>query len=127
MLEKIIENKSIHYWTNNNKIKETILFLHPAFANHMCFEHQFKYFNEEYNIIALDLVGHGKSTGSTSIIETSTAIKKILDLENIEKVNLVGVSIGAILIQDFANKYPDLVASLCCIGGYDINNFDYSI
>lgn len=32
--------------------------------------------------------------------------------------------IGAILIQDFANKFPDKVASLCCIGGYDINNFD---
>ncbi|WP_346938438.1 alpha/beta hydrolase [uncultured Clostridium sp.] len=32
-----------------------------------------------------------------------------------------------ILLQDFANKYPSKVASLCCIGGYDINNFDTSL
>lgn len=47
--------------------------------------------------------------------------------ENIEKVHLVGISIGAILIQDFANKYPDMVSSLACFGAYDINNFDISM
>lgn len=31
---------------------------------------------------------------------------------------------GAVFIQDFANKYPDKVLSLACFGGYDINNFD---
>lgn len=36
----------------------------------------------------------------------------------------VGVSLGAVLVQDFANKYPEKTASLTCIGGYDINNFD---
>lgn len=47
--------------------------------------------------------------------------------EGLHKLHMVGVSIGAILIQDFANKYPENVASLCCIGGYDINNFDASM
>ena len=31
--------------------------------------------------------------------------------------------IDAVLVQDFANKYPEMVSSLTCIGGYDINNF----
>ena len=33
-------------------------------------------------------------------------------------------SLGAVLAQDFANRYPEAVNSLACFGGYDINNFD---
>ncbi|SDX80998.1 Pimeloyl-ACP methyl ester carboxylesterase [Eubacterium barkeri] len=47
--------------------------------------------------------------------------------EGIYKAHLVGVSIGAVLVQDFANKYPDMVISLSCFGGYDINNFDSTL
>ncbi|NLW15838.1 MAG: alpha/beta hydrolase, partial [Erysipelothrix sp.] len=61
------------------------------------------------------------------IEKTATYIKDILIEENIEKVHLVGISIGAILIQDFANKYHDMVSSLACFGAYDINNFDISM
>ena len=31
---------------------------------------------------------------------------------------------GAVLAQDFANRYPEAVNSLAGFGGYDINNFD---
>ena len=31
------------------------------------------------------------------------------------------------LIQDFANKYSQMVSSISCFGGYDINNFDISM
>lgn len=51
-------------------------------------------------------------------------ISDILKTENIEKIHVVGVSLGAVLAQDFANHYPNLVSSLACFGGYDINNFD---
>ena len=50
-----------------------------------------------------------------------------METEKIEKINLVGVSIGAVLVQDFANKYPRKVSSLTCIGGYNTNNFDKSL
>ena len=127
MKEKLLDNSPIHYWVNDNKSNETIMFIHPAFANHTCFDLQFEHFKDNYKVIAMDLLGHGKSVGKGSIVDTSEFIKEIMLKENINKINLVGVSIGAVLIQDFANKYPDKVASLCCIGGYDINNFDSSI
>lgn len=78
-------------------------------------------------MITLDLIGHGKSQDikkNDSINKTAEYILKILEVEKIDKVHLIGVSIGALLIQDFANKYPQKVASLCSVGGYDINNFD---
>jgi pimeloyl-ACP methyl ester carboxylesterase len=54
----------------------------------------------------------------------SVWISEILKIEKIEKVHIVGISLGAVLAQDFANQYPEAVQSLSCFGGYDINNFD---
>ena len=54
----------------------------------------------------------------------SSWINKILKTEKIEKIHIVGISLGAVLAQDFANQYPEAVQSLACFGGYDINNFD---
>ena len=51
----------------------------------------------------------------------------ILKAENIQKVHIVGVSLGAVLAQDFANHFPESVSSLACFGGYDINHFDMKL
>lgn len=127
MKEKVLNNTPIHYWINENKCDSSIIFIHPAFADHSCFDEQLEYFKYNYRVITLDLIGHGNSIGKCSINDTSNCIKKIMEIEKINKINLVGISIGAILVQDFANKFPDMVSSLCCIGGYDINNFDISL
>ncbi len=126
MIEKTLENTPIHYYINEAKTNKAIIFVHPAFADHTCFDDQLDYFGD-YRVITIDLIGHGKSLGKGSIEKTSDYIKQIMGAEKIAKINLVGISIGAVLVQDFANKYPDLVASLTCIGGYDINNFDKNL
>ena len=41
----------------------------------------------------------------------------IMKEEKIGKIHMVGVSLGAVLAQDFANHYPDMVKSLACFGG----------
>ena len=126
MTEKKLENTPIHYWTNDIKVGSAIIFIHPAFANHTCFDKQIDYFRN-YKVITIDLIGHGKSIGKGSIEDTALYINQIMETEKIDKINLVGVSIGAVLVQDFANKYPSKVSSLTCIGGYDNNNFDKSL
>ena len=123
MTEKKLENTSIYYWTNDTEVGSAIIFIHPAFANHTCFDAQLDY----YRVITIDLIGHGKSIGKGTIEDTAIYINQIMETEKIEKINLVGVSIGAVLVQDFANKYPRKVSSLTCIGGYNTNNFDKSL
>ncbi len=126
MTEKTLKNTSVHYWINDTKADSAIIFLHPAFADHTCFDSQLDYL-DSYRVITMDLIGHGKSLGKGTIEETAEYIKQILTSEKIYKINLVGVSLGAVLVQDFANKYPNMVSSLTCIGGYDINNFDENL
>lgn len=121
------ENSPVVYYVDRCNSPEWVLFIHAAFVDHNMFKTQFEYFSGKYNILAIDIIGHGQSTKtrrSDSIDKMSLWISKILNAEKIEKIHIVGVSLGAVLAQDFAAEYPDKVQSLACFGGYDINNFD---
>ena len=122
-----LANSPITYFVSRTKQAEWILFIHAAFVNHNMFKAQFEYFENKYNILAIDIIGHGQSTDTQkgdTIDKMSKWIFDILKTENIDKVHIVGVSLGAVLAQDFANRYPYAVSSLACFGGYDINSFD---
>lgn len=121
-----LKNAPIVYFMDKSESTEWIVFLHAAFVDHRMFCKQAEYFKGKYNILIPDLLGHGRSTDTQkgdSIEKMSAWLKEILEIENIEKIHLVGVSLGAVLAQDFANHYPESVMSLACFGGYDINNF----
>jgi pimeloyl-ACP methyl ester carboxylesterase len=127
---KKLKNTSVYYYLCGNPDRECIIMVHPAFADHSAFDLQLEYFASEYQIITLDLIGHGKSLNTKKgdgIDQTAEYINQIMIAEAIPRAHLVGVSLGGVLIQDFANKYPEKVASLCCVGAYDINNFDPSM
>lgn len=121
------DQSPITYYVSGNKNREWVLFLHAAFVSHEMFRKQTEYFKDRYNVLAVDIIGHGSSTDTKagdSIDKMSAWIQKILKAEKIEKIHIVGISLGAVLAQDFANCYPDAVQSLACFGGYDINHFD---
>jgi pimeloyl-ACP methyl ester carboxylesterase len=127
VIREQLENSPLVYYKSTCKDKEWVLLIHAAFVNHQMFRTQIAYFSDKFNIIAIDVIGHGQSLATRkgdSINEMSAWIKQILLKENIEKVHLLGVSLGAVLVQDFANHHPEMVQSLACFGGYDINNFD---
>lgn len=127
---KKLEDVPVYYYVGGNPNGECIVFLHAAFADATSFDSQQNYFSKDYRIITLDLLGHGQSqhgSKNAGIDKTSVYLEKILDAEKCEKAHVAGVSIGAVLAQDFANKHPERVRSLCCVGAYDINHYDKSI
>lgn len=122
-----LANSPITYFVSRTGQSEWILFIHAAFVNHNMFKAQFEYFERQYNILAVDIIGHGQSTDTQkgdTIDKMSNWISGILKTEDIDKVHIAGISLGAVLAQDFANRYPHAVSSLACFGGYDINHFD---
>lgn len=121
-----LDSSPIVYYTSGTDCGEWVLFLHAAFVNHNMFQPQFHYFESKYNILAVDIIGHGASTDTKkgdSLEKMSAWIYDIMNVEKIRNIHIVGISLGAVLAQDFANRYPEAVASLACFGGYDINNF----
>ncbi len=116
-----LDNSPIAYYVDDTANKEWLVFLHAAFVDHRMFERQFEYFSGKYNLLAIDILGHGNSLRARK----GDGVEKMSDwIDAISAAHFVGVSLGAVFIQDFANKYPDKVLSLACFGGYDINNFD---
>ena len=127
MIKSRLENSPIVYYMTENNNDQWVLFLHSAFVNHNMFKSQVEYFKSKYNVIVPDIIGHGDSVDTKKgdgIGKMSQWINEILEKHKIDKIHIAGVSIGAVLAQDFANKYPQKVSSLACFGGYDINNFD---
>lgn len=124
--DKILEmdGYDIHYHVSGNEHERSVVFLHAAFSDHSAFDQQIDYFSEGYKVITIDLMGHGlsKANKSKDRIDVSPEhILKILKAESITETNLVGVSVGSLIAQYFALKYPSNVRSLTAVGGYDIN------
>ena len=56
-----LENSPIAYYIDDTASNEWIVFLHAAFVDHRMFEKQFSYFSGKYNLLAVDILGHGNS------------------------------------------------------------------
>lgn len=122
-----LENSPISYYIDDRANGDWIVFLHAAFVDSGMFKKQFEYFSGKYNLLAVDIIGHGNSlrTRKGDSAETmSYWINRIFEKHDIPAAHFVGVSLGSVFIQDFANRYEDRVLSLACFGGYDVNNFD---
>jgi pimeloyl-ACP methyl ester carboxylesterase len=130
-IENIIEQKelkqnvySIFYYATGDKGKELIVFLHPAFADHRCFDKQIDYFAKEFRVVTIDMLGHGLSRvekAKDKIDYTIHHIDTILENEGYCKAHFVGVSMGTLIAQYYSLHNPDKVQSMTILGGYDIN------
>lgn len=130
MITKKLPGSPIAYFVSNTGHAEWVLFLHAAFVNHDMFKTQFAFFLDRYNILAVDIIGHGLSSEAgkgDDIGRMADWIYDIMQDEGIGLIHIVGISLGAVLAQDFANRYPASVRSLACFGGYNINNFDMAL
>lgn len=122
-----LESSPITYYIDDTANGDWVVFIHAAFVNHKMFETQFQFFSGKYKLLAVDIIGHGNSIRvqkGDCAEKMSSWINDIFEKHKIRAAHFVGVSLGAVFIQDFANKYENKVLSLACFGGYDINDFD---
>jgi 3-oxoadipate enol-lactonase len=117
------ETYSLYYYTQGDPSKEAIVFIHPAYGDHICFHHQVDVFARDYHVICVDMLGHGKSQvkgGSVTIEKTVDLIAEIIAAEGHAQAHLVGVSLGSLIAQAVAYRFPQRVKSITVTGGYSI-------
>lgn len=100
-----------------------IVFLHGLGASWRMWEPQIETFSKKYQMIMVDLRGHGGSTRSFPNHEFSAKvmsedIKQFLDALNIKKTYMVGLSYGSVVAQLFACKYSSYLEKLILSNGY---------
>jgi len=109
--------------TNNSK--KWITFIHGAGGSSSIWFNQVRFFKSYFNVLLIDLRGHGKSAASpegtqytfNKIIED---LIEVLDHNKINKSHFVGISLGSILIQKMLFKYQSRVEKIG-LGGAILN------
>lgn len=102
----------VHYWISRKEnATDCIVFTHGVTADHTMFEQQVSYFYGNYTIILWDVPMHGLSRPyqGFSYHNTAEILRDILRQEKIEKIFLVGMSMGGYPSQHFASIYPAMV------------------
>lgn len=115
---------SIHYYVAGDPSKDLLVFLHPAFADHRCFDKQVDFFAKDYRVLTIDMLGHGLSKvnkAKDKLDATVNHIDAILKTEGYNNAHFAGVSVGSLIAQYYALKHSNKVLSLSILGGYDIN------
>jgi len=108
-------------YTANHEVdpaKRTVVFIHGAGLDHSWFGLQSRYFGYHgWNVLALDLPGHGKSAGPvlTSVPAMADWVVRILDNQKVSKASLVGHSMGTLISLDCAARYPQRVERIALI------------
>ena len=113
----------------NESSDEWILFIHGLGGSIKTWKYQIDKFSPHYNILLVDLDGHGKSSPLklfSNYKPTSTAqeINEILITEQIAQVKIVSLSLGTLVALEVARLFPEKVDSLVLAGG--IINLDHS-
>lgn len=111
----------------NKKSTEWVVFVHGAGGSSSIWFKQIRDFQAQYNVLLLDLRGHGESKKSYNKKYTFSALAEdifeVLVYLNIKKAHFVGISLGTILIRKLAEIYPDCVQSMVLGGAILKMNF----
>lgn len=132
-----MEKKSInseygttYYWLGGNQSKDSrcIVFTHGMTADHTMFDKQVECFTKEYKIIVWDVPLHGESRPyeDFSYYNVAQELNCILNTEKINKIILVGQSMGGYVCQEFAIQYPDKVIAFVAVDTNPFGHYYYS-
>ncbi|MEA1787024.1 alpha/beta hydrolase [Arenibacter sp. GZD96] len=104
---------------HNNAIK-WVTFVHGAGGSSSIWYKQIREFKKYFNILLLDLRGHGNSkmhlkdamNHKYTFNFITQDIVEVIDHLGIEKSHFVGISLGTILIRNLAENHPERVESM---------------
>ena len=105
---------------NFDKEKLSILLMHGSGLTHIVWSfHEQFYASQGFNILSVDLPGHGNSEGPSlkSIEEISDWVKSLMNVLDIKKIIIIGHSQGCLVGIDFASRYPNLINDLVLVAG----------
>ncbi len=110
----------LYYSTHElSKDAEWVTFVHGAGGSSSIWYKQIRDFKKHYNVLLVDLRGHGKSKKPIyTKIKRYTfdvlgdEIMEVLDHLKIQKSHFIGISLGTILIREITDRYPERTISM---------------
>jgi 3-oxoadipate enol-lactonase len=97
----------------------TVLLIHPVGLDLTYWDRQIEALQANYDVVAFDLPGHGRSGGGPqdwSFDQAVETVAAVIGIAGGRPVHLVGISFGGMIAQSFVLVYPKLVRSLVLMG-----------
>ena len=114
----------LHYSiVKHDSSEEWVTFIHGAGGSSSIWYKQLRSFSSKYNVLLVDLRGHGKSKQPSyanlkryTFNTIGDDVIDVLDHLQLKESHFVGISLGTIIIREIAERYPERVRSMI-IGG----------
>ena len=116
MSQNFDPNQNYHTFFDNNT--EPLVFIHGVGLDHRMWDSQITSLNN-HSIITYDLLGHGKTPYNkkeVTLNDFSDQLDYLLKFLKIDKINLVGFSLGSLIALDFSSRFQHKLKSLTLIG-----------
>ncbi|WP_371018443.1 alpha/beta fold hydrolase [Pseudalkalibacillus sp. JSM 102089] len=110
------------YKSKKANCSETIVLIHGLGGNYGIFCNQIATYKKEYDVLAINLPGHGKSPSTYSYNMpfnrelVADEVILLLDELKISKAHLVGISLGSVAVHHLLQRVPERVQS-AVLGG----------
>jgi sigma-B regulation protein RsbQ len=115
-----VDGAKVH-WTGVGTARQTVILVHGWTCDESSWDAQVPVLSQKYRVITLDLPGHGKSDppkdGKFSMTGFARAVEAVRAEAKVDKVVLVGHSMGTPVIRAYARLYPKHVAGLVPVDG----------
>lgn len=95
--------------------KKPLVLLHGFMENSTIWEEMEAHLSKDFTLIKIDLPGHGKSKVYQEIhtVELmAEKVKEVIDALKLEKINLLGHSLGGYVSLAFAENFPEILESM---------------
>jgi len=99
--------------------KPTAIFIHGVLNDHSVWILQTRYLaHHGWNVLALDLPGHGRSAGEppASVEDAADSVLALMDAAGLEKAVLIGHSLGSLIALEAAARAPGRIRQLVLVG-----------
>ena len=100
-----------------------VVFVHGAGGSNVVWFRQLKEFKKYFNVLLVDLRGHGKSKTTDNVADSGYSFDEValdvihlMDHYHIEKAHLIGISLGCIVIRAIDKLAPGRAESIV-LGG----------
>lgn len=106
-------------WFFKNHRAEWVTFIHGAGGSSSIWYKQIRDFKKEFNVLLVDLRGHGKSKKPIheklkqyTFDVIGDEVIEVLNYEQIKSSHFVGISLGTIIIREISERYPERTSSM---------------
>lgn len=115
-----VDGAKVH-WSSKGTAKQAVILVHGWTCDESSWDAQVPVLSQKYRVITLDLPGHGQSDppkdGKFSMTGFARAVEAVRAEAKVDRVVLVGHSMGTPVIREYARLYPQHVAGLVPVDG----------